>query len=765
MKGPDGAIIPRSPGASKKEEEPLKQADLEEDLGFNGPRKELREESDAEVIRAAGKQDAMMDRELFIESVGQLWDFDRASAKACFTAGDADGSGLINIHEWLILREAFVHQSEETAKHPIVRNLQLRAALFSYDVDANGHLSRDEVMTWLRDLCAGESHLQRIAKPVFKALDSEKQGRWPIPQAVQEPEDEDEEDEDEEPGIGTEAFVPLTLPPDLKTSSSQWSVGSQLDASGKRSSSMFIDDNDTDNFDNLKPPTPLKRQASSKKSPGLSENHFTIERIAAALSHGGKLEAWLEENSLSTADLIANFFRSHTFGTRMRVVYDGRADTARSILEKSVVKGANFDPTKPPSLGVTTDGVPGYAVSEGMTLLPSLRAVGGWRGPLAVQRNHSSYYLAAHIIDTCERLALEARILEADMPDDVWRPDGSLLKELLGSGEKQQADCIVLLADACRRAVAAQPVVVRVQAPAKVFGDVHGQLRDLLLLFGWYGFPSHKGGDIQVTSYVFNGDWVDRGPHQLETICLLFALKIMYPSQVILVRGNHEFRGQNEEMGEAGFKYAMKKHLQSREHGMRAYEAIHNAFDWLPLAALVNESVLVLHGGVGDGSWSLAELAKIPRPLVDEHDHACTLQCLWSDPSDSDAAMRSGVHPSKRGEGIPEFGPDVTAKFCKDNHISLVIRAHQFCRQGYKVMHSGRLITLFSARNYFKRQGGTSNDGAMLLLTPDGNGHLRVHPKRLEQLDASGKVNYATPPAEDDWRVKFLGSLAKCMSV
>ena len=53
----------------------------------------------------------------------------------------------------------------------------------------------------------------------------------------------------------------------------------------------------------------------------------------------------------------------------------------------------------------------------------------------------------------------------------------------------------------------------------------------------------------------------------------------------------------------------------------------------------------------------------------------------------------------------------------------------------------------------------------MLLLTPDANGHLRVHPKRLEQLDVSGKVNYATPPAEDDWRVKFLGSLAKCMSV
>jgi hypothetical protein len=54
-------------------------------------------------------------------------------------------------------------------------------------------------------------------------------------------------------------------------------------------------------------------------------------------------------------------------------------------------------------------------------------------------------------------------------------------------------------------------------------------------------------------------------------------------------------------------------------------------------------------------------------------------------------------------------------------------------RQGYKVMHGGRLVTLFSARNYLP-DGATSNDGAMLLLTPDLNGHLRIHPKRLAHL-------------------------------
>ena len=51
----------------------------------------------------------------------------------------------------------------------------------------------------------------------------------------------------------------------------------------------------------------------------------------------------------------------------------------------------------------------------------------------------------------------------------------------------------------------AQSMVVSVQAPAKVFGDIHGQLRDLLALFARYGFPTHRGGDVEAVSYVFNG--------------------------------------------------------------------------------------------------------------------------------------------------------------------------------------------------------------------------------------------------------------------
>ena len=55
----------------------------------------------------------------------------------------------------------------------------------------------------------------------------------------------------------------------------------------------------------------------------------------------------------------------------------------------------------------------------------------------------------------------------------------------------------------CEVILQMEPTVVKAVAPAKIFGDVHGQLRDLLLLFDKYGFPSHHGGDIETTTYLY----------------------------------------------------------------------------------------------------------------------------------------------------------------------------------------------------------------------------------------------------------------------
>ena len=48
---------------------------------------------------------------------------------------------------------------------------------------------------------------------------------------------------------------------------------------------------------------------------------------------------------------------------------------------------------------------------------------------------------------------------------------------------------------------------------------------------------------------MFLGDYVDRGNHSLETICLLLALKLNFPKKIYLLRGNHEDPWINQTFG------------------------------------------------------------------------------------------------------------------------------------------------------------------------------------------------------------------------
>ncbi|KAI3372628.1 hypothetical protein L3Q82_023097 [Scortum barcoo] len=372
--------------------------------------------------------------------------------------------------------------------------------------------------------------------------------------------------------------------------------------------------------------------------------------------------------------------------------------------------------------------------------------------------------------------------------------------------------------------------------------DLHGQLEDLLLIFYKNGMPSLE------KPYLFNGDFVDRGRDSIEILIILFAFLLVYPSDVYLNRGNHEDHIVNLRYGftkEVLMKYKM--------HGKRILKLLQKIFSWLPLATVIDQKVLVLHGGISDTTdlslltrvdrhnyvsalrppkkrhssagtsidsdidedvWSSNRLCQrrasltFPKPLgtrnsfqnsslqdfsdrikvrtVDEleihrrkqsifnqasnksekdttqsvsiesvnSDTAkeewkqvmnmniiskgpCgeivlpialpiqflkvksfvipvgfqILDLLWSDPSPQDGCTPNEV----RGGGC-YWGPDVTEDFLNRHNLQLIIRSHECKQEGYEFCHNRKVLTLFSASNYYDVG---SNRGAYVKLGPD----------------------------------------------
>ncbi|PHJ21740.1 serine threonine-protein phosphatase pp2a catalytic subunit, partial [Cystoisospora suis] len=74
-----------------------------------------------------------------------------------------------------------------------------------------------------------------------------------------------------------------------------------------------------------------------------------------------------------------------------------------------------------------------------------------------------------------------------------------------------------------------------VQTPVTVVGDIHGQFHDLLEIF-------KCAGTCPSVNFLFLGDYVDRGFNSVESVSLVFLLKVRYRHRVTLIRGNHESR-------------------------------------------------------------------------------------------------------------------------------------------------------------------------------------------------------------------------------
>nr|GMD18861.1 serine/threonine-protein phosphatase PP1 isozyme 2 [Ipomoea batatas] len=236
------------------------------------------------------------------------------------------------------------------------------------------------------------------------------------------------------------------------------------------------------------------------------------------------------------------------------------------------------------------------------------------------------------------------------------------------------------------------PVCVSKCAPCEGWqcGDIHGQYGDLLRLLEYGGFPPES-------NYLFLGDYVDRGKQSLETICLLLAYKIKYPENFFLLRGNHECASINRIYG---FYDECK-----RRFNVRLWKAFTECFNCLPVAALIDDKILCMHGGLSPDLTDLDHIRNLSRPC-DVPDSGLLCDLLWSDPS----REIKGWGMNDRGVSYT-FGADKVAEFLMQHDMDLVCRAHQVVEDGYEFFADRQLVTIFSAPNYC---GEFDNAGAMM---------------------------------------------------
>jgi len=254
---------------------------------------------------------------------------------------------------------------------------------------------------------------------------------------------------------------------------------------------------------------------------------------------------------------------------------------------------------------------------------------------------------------------------------------------------------VMALIEQCKEILQTEPNVQPVPAPCTVVGDIHGQYHDLAELF-------KIGGRCPDTNYVFLGDYVDRGYYSVECVTLVVAMKVRWRDRVTILRGNHESRQITQVYG--FYDECLRKYGSAS-----VWQSFTDLFDYLPLAALIENQIFCPHGGLSPSIENLDQIRQLERVQEIPHEGPiCDL--MWSDPED-----REGWGISPRGAGYT-FGQDITEQFNSANGLRLIVRAHQLVMDGYGWHHDKGLVTIFSAPNYCYRCG---NKAAILEIGDD----------------------------------------------
>ena len=251
--------------------------------------------------------------------------------------------------------------------------------------------------------------------------------------------------------------------------------------------------------------------------------------------------------------------------------------------------------------------------------------------------------------------------------------------------------------------------MLMLSGPTNVVGDIRGSLPDLLRILQERGSPGCEN------KYVFLGNLVDADSLSLEVLSLMLLLKALFPTDVFVIRGNHE-------VGSACSKLGFQKELSAAMHDLSIAVDILNMFSNIPFAALVNGTTLCLHSGIGPSLTSINEFRNVQRPLA-EFDAPFLQEIVTFEPSEA-------VFDFNVGKQV--FGCKVLEKFLNTCFVIRLVRGHEPVEDGVHAQWNDKCVTVFSASNRVE-----CNKSGVVFLDDMGD----MHPIVFEPL---ARVNWTT---------------------
>jgi hypothetical protein len=213
----------------------------------------------------------------------------------------------------------------------------------------------------------------------------------------------------------------------------------------------------------------------------------------------------------------------------------------------------------------------------------------------------------------------------------------------------------------------------------KVVGDIHANYFNMINIFRLNGGLPSKDNP-----YVFNGDLTDRGDHSIQCLLTALLIKIQCNECLHLLKGNHEL---------SDFYHGMLEKQVLELYDQEIWEIVRDVLNLLPLGIVIEQKVIVMHGGLPSDNLTLQELQSIKRTTdetEESRDQDLIEDIVWTDVMNENGVMDD----DERGKSI---GPDISRRFLQQNHLQYMIRGHSYRASGFSKSHEGRVVTLHSA--------------------------------------------------------------------